>query len=263
MRNDQVNMTERQRIQQKYSTSRANLLLVIILTVVNIVLFLAGSDSMLLFSASIPYFAVVFGWALDILPMGIIVAVIALVLYLVSWIFSKKKPGWMTVALVLFILDTLGMLGMYLLMEDVSGILDVLIHAYVLYYLIVGVSSAKKLKNLPEEEEISAEIPAGDIPVDATPLPSTPLRRIGEEEKFRVLLEAEYGSHKVVYRRIKRTNQLVIDNYIYDEVEMLIESAHALSAIIDGHQYVVGFDGAANSYFKVDGEIIAKKIRLV
>ena len=92
---------------------------------------------------------------------------------------------------------------------------------------------------------------------------SVPLRRIDEEEKCRILLEGNYGTYRVVYRRVKSTNQLVINNYIYDELTMVIEPAHTLSARIDGHDFVVGYDGRSCSYFLVDGNEIAKKIRMI
>ena len=140
-----------------------NLLLMMALTVVNIVLFFAGSESMMLFSASIPYFAVIFGATIEIPVLAIICYVIAgltVVGYLLCWLLSKKRYGWLIPALVLFIFDTLAMGGMYLWVGDFSGILDVLMHAWVLYYLIVGISSGKKLKNLlVEEEETLVEEP--------------------------------------------------------------------------------------------------------
>lgn len=154
--NKNQNLTTREQLQQKFNTSRMNLLLMMALTVVNIVLFFAGSESMMLFSASIPYFAVIFGAEIEIPVLAIVCYVIAgltVVGYLLCWLLSKKRYGWLIPALVLFIFDTLAMGGMYLWVGDFSGILDVLMHAWVLYYLIVGISCGRKLKNLPTEEE--------------------------------------------------------------------------------------------------------------
>ena len=50
-------MTERQLLTQKEKMGRNNLLLAIILTIVNIALFLGGSEMMLLFSISVPYYS--------------------------------------------------------------------------------------------------------------------------------------------------------------------------------------------------------------
>ena len=80
--------------------------------------------------------------------------------------------------------------------------------------------------------------------------------------KHRVLMEGNYGGHRVVYRRVKRVNELVIDGYVYDEYEALAEMAHCLTARIDVHTIEVGFDGISSSYFRVDGQMKAKKVRL-
>lgn len=253
------NMTPRQILEQKQKSGRSNLLLAIILTVVNIVMLLAGGDAMLLFSISVPYYAVVFGVVLggqELVITGCVIAAVMLIVYFLCWVLSKKHTGWLVAALVLIIIDTLALVAFYLLAGEISGILDFVFHAMIIYYLAVGISSSKKLKNMPVEEPVITE---NQQPM----LSSVPLRRIDEEEKCRVLLEGNYGTYRVVYRRIKSTNQLVINNYIYDEVTMVIETAHTLSARLDGHDFVVGYDGRNYSYFLVDGNEIAKKIRLI
>ena len=63
-------------------------------------------------------------------------------------------------------------------------------------------------------------------------------------------------------RRVKRINELVIDGYVYADVEMLMETAHALTAQMDGHVFQAGFDGVAHSYIRVDGVQVARKLRL-
>lgn len=255
-------MEQRKIYTQKFNSARSNLLLVLVLTLVNIGLLIAGSDTFMLFSASIPYYAVclpVVWGEFELFVVGCVLAVVLMVLYFLCWLLSKKHPGWLVVALVLFILDTLALIGFYLLAEEISGIMDVVIHVWVLYYLVNGIFAARKLKNLPMTLEETADEVAIDEEVSDH---SSPIRRIGEEEKCRILLETEYCGRRIVYRRVKRMNQLVINDYIYDEIELLIEPAHSLYANLDGHKYEVGFDGAAKSYFKVDGEIVAKKMRL-
>lgn len=251
-------MTERQMLAQKEKAGRNNLLLAIILTVVNIVLFLGGSEMMLLFSISVPYYAVIFGAILggeDMVVTGCVIAAVILVVYFVCWLLSKKRIGWMIAALVLMIVDTIALIAFYLLASEISGILDFVFHAMIIYYLVAGIVSAKKLKKLPPEEPVATDPEA--------PLADTaPIRRVDEDEKCRVLLESTYGTYRVIYRRVKSVNQLVINNYIYDELKMTIEPAHALSARIDGHEFVVGFDGRSQSYFLVDGNEVAKKMRL-
>lgn len=263
---DNSNMTEREFAQQKYEIARKNLILMIILTVVNIALLTFESNTMLLFSATIPYMAGVFAMTTSYTVVATIligIAAVTLILYLICWIFSKKHYGWMIVALVMFILDTLAMIGMYLLAGDVSGILDVVIHVWVLYYLVIGVKYGHQLRTLREEEtaSISDEAEYSVAANEELGLEeSTPLYIADMSVKARILLEAEAQGHRICYRRVKRVNELVIDGYVYDKVEMLIEPAHTLVANLDGHLFTVGYD-STYSFFMVDNQMIVRKIR--
>ena len=150
----QANLTQEELLLKKFYSARSNLLLAIFLTIVNIVLYYTGDDAMLLFSMSVPYYAVIFSDLMSLGSVGIIIAVVVLALYFVSWFLSGKRPGWLSLALVLFICDTLSMVGLYILVGDFSGFLDALIHIWVLYYLISGLIAIKKLKNLEVGPEI-------------------------------------------------------------------------------------------------------------
>lgn len=260
MARTQQTLSPRDQLQQKFNSSRLNLLLVIILTVVNIVMLIGGSETMMLFSASIPYYAIAFPVILgmpELFVFGVILAVVSLVLYFLCWLLSKKRPGWLVVALVLFALDTLALAGLYLSIEEMSGIVDLAIHVLVLIYLIQGISAWSKLKKMPPEELPAETTGTGE------PLPnSTPLRRADEEVKHRVLLEATRGTYRICYRRVKKVNELVINGWVYDEYEALMETHHTLEARIDGHVITASFDNiTSRSYIHFDGEEVAKKMR--
>jgi hypothetical protein len=92
---------------------------------------------------------------------------------------------------------------------------------------------------------------------------NSPVLRFADEDvKARILLEAEWRSHKITYRRVKRVNELVVDGRVYDEYTALVEIAHTLCGCVDGHTIEAGYDGKVYSFITVDGEIIAKKVRL-
>lgn len=165
-------LSQREQLANKFMSARHNLLLVVIFTLVNIVLLVAQSNSYFLFSASIPYYLVDLGmflcgkypqeyyvgmgelefFANSFLVVMIVIAVVILGLYLLSWIFSKKpRVGWMIFSLVFFVLDTLFMLAIMGVSADM--ILDLVFHAWVLISLTSGIVSYFKLKKLPEEPE--------------------------------------------------------------------------------------------------------------
>ena len=64
--------------------------------------------------------------------------------------------GWLIFALVIFVIDTLGMLAF--LGFDLSNIVDMIFHAWVIVSLVMGIIAAAKLKKLPEEEPVIFEI---------------------------------------------------------------------------------------------------------
>lgn len=265
--NQEKMLTDREIFQQKYNSARGNLIFMIALTTINILMLGFNADVMFLFSATIPYISVTVGMFSDFLLPGVAFAVVLLTAYFLCWVFSKKHYGWMIVALVLFIIDTLAMAGLYLLAEDFSGIFDAIIHIWVLYYLVIGVKYGSKLIKMPEDTQENILVQQQPIPSETTVQNSTfeyfptPLRRADTEVKARVLLEEEAFGHHIVYRRVKRINELVIDGYVYDDVEMLIESAHSLTTKLDGHTIQVGFDGGVHSYLRIDGNTIKNKLR--
>lgn len=158
--------------QQKFTSARYNLLLVIGMTLINIVMLFLGGSSYFLFSATIPYSLSIDGaYYTGKLPeefytdmpadaqffpdsylaimLGIAIAILAV--YFLCFMLSKKfKTGWMITAAVMFVLDTLYMLFIYGV--GVDSVMDILLHAWVLYYLISGVVYGFKLKKLPEDE---------------------------------------------------------------------------------------------------------------
>ena len=87
------------------------------------------------------------------------------------------------------------------------------------------------------------------------------LYRADMDVKYRVLAEIDIYGYHVCYRRVKKTNELVINNYVYDTVGMLIEPPHKLTASINSHLFEVGYDGL-HSYIRVDGQPLVKKIRI-
>ena len=139
----------------KYKNSRLNLLLMIALTLVNIVLLFADANSMLLFSATIPYVAAItaiYNVKTAIVVTGIIVAAVLILLYLLCWLMSKKHYIWMVLATVLFTIDTIYMIYFYYASGTMAdGILDIAIHAFVFYYLITGIINGRKLLNCKNE----------------------------------------------------------------------------------------------------------------
>ena len=171
-------LSPRQKYEQKYNTSRHNLLLVFAFTLINIILLATNSNMYFLFSSFIPLYITDLGMFLcgsypeeyyieaglegmeffngSFFAVTVIISVIIALLYLLAWFMSSKnRVGWIIFALVLFGIDTV---GMFLLAGfSVDSIMDILFHAWILYYLILGVHAHVKLKSLPPDELFTSD----------------------------------------------------------------------------------------------------------
>lgn len=187
--------------QSKFNSARYNLLLVVGMTVINIVMLLLGGSSYFLFSATIPYSLSIDGayftgrlpeeyytdWPASEAFLGdgyfftmIGIALAILAVYLCCFFFSKKfKTGWMIAAAVMFVLDTLYMVFIYGV--GIDSLMDILLHAWVLYYLISGVVNGLKLKKLPEDEPEPVEGEAVEVPDVETEIPSVEEENKGDK----------------------------------------------------------------------------------
>ena len=171
--------------QSKFNSARYNLLLVVAMTAINVVLLMLGGSSYFLFSATVPYSLAIDGmymtgrmpeeWYADwpatvpfldsgYMTVMMVIAFAIILVYLACFFFSKNfKTGWMIAATVVFVLDTLYMVFIYGVGAD--SVMDILLHAWVLYYLISGSVYGLKLKKLPEDDPEPVEGEAVEIEV--------------------------------------------------------------------------------------------------
>lgn len=239
----------------RYKNARIYFLMIIFVSIMNMVLLFMESEQFYLISAMIPYMAVLFsiGTGASIFgTVGFWVAAVFLGLCVLCWLLSKERPGWLVAGAVLYGLDLIPAVYLYAQFRERTFLMAAVVHAFMLVYIIAGIVSRYRQKAVPVDFQHEPE---------AEHVRGTPLRRADMDVKFRVLLEADYGGRKIVYRRVKRINEMVIDRYVYDEIELGIEPAHSLSARINGHLLEVGYDGKSYSYFSVDGVQQSKKIR--
>lgn len=131
----------------KYNNSRQSILLLFIFSVINI-FSISTLGTYFLFSAYLPQVLISLAY-LDpsLTPVMVILSILYILPYLLCYIFSKKKAGWMIAALVLFSVDSLFFLidlPAYLAAGDLSFIIDLIFRIYVLASLIIGVVNRKQ-----------------------------------------------------------------------------------------------------------------------
>ena len=279
------------RLLRRYVTAQFNLFLVALCTAINIFLSsLLLLDTYFLFSAFVPYdiatTAAVFCGKLSpefyeelgmqgmtFLPEGfffgsIILALAIAGLYAIFAILSKKKVGWMVAALVIYSIDTMMLFFSYGV--DISLILDYAFHIWVIVSLSMGIAAAGRIKKLPEEDpesvssvESSEQETEEEERLMAVARTSPAFRAVDWNQKGKIRVQAEAIGHKIYFRRVKRINELIVDDQVYADIELLIEPAHSVEAMIDGHDVQAGYDGAITCYIKIDGKIVAKKRQLI
>lgn len=204
--NNSTVISPRLKFEQQYKMCRRNLLAVILFTIISMAtLYLNGSY--FLFSAWIPLLAfsvcagyasisdgtvsaaeaAEYGYTPDMIEMlqevgagtwmiiGIIIAVVILAVYFVCWLCSKKHPAAMVVAACFFAIDCIALLTSF----DLTMIVDILFHVWVMYYLIAAIVASSKLKKLPPEEE--APVEAAYTVINGENLPSATATPVNEE----------------------------------------------------------------------------------
>ena len=279
-----VNLTPRELCENQYHSARQNIIVILVCSAVNILMLALNTGTYFLFSASIPYILVDFArfycgmypeeyYAGDFEGMipadkslfigSMVVAVIILAIYLLFYFCSKEhRVGFLIAALVFFSIDTLALFYFYGF--DITSIMDIVFHGWIIFVLARGVKAHYDLEKLPPETVVVegefTDITDGEASVIRN---STAIRPADTDVKARVLMEIETLGHKITYRRIKRTNELVIDGDVYAEYIAMAEMPHALSATIDGHSFEVGLDHLSRSYVKVDGNVVSTKLRVI
>ena len=288
MRNAAHSQMSIQLAQNRYNGSRGNILLIAGFSLFNVISLALGSYTYFLFSASIPYLLVDTARYLcgkypeefyeggyeaynfydnTVFALAVVVALLIIAFYVLCYLLSRKnKVGWVIAALVFFVIDTLVLLTNY---NIVDSLLDVLFHIYAIVTLIACIVYYCKLKRLTKENAIecsaAASTDATDIEGEATEAQiadSTPLRVADTEGKSRVFIEHSIYDHNIVYRRVGKTNELVIDGNVYAQYTARVELSHVLTAYIDGHEICVGLN-ASTTFLAVDGVTIITKIRWI
>lgn len=288
--------------EKRFQSTRVNLLLVVAFSVINIFLLVSKSNMYFLFSAFVPYLFVELGmelcgmyppefygadyYLLDFFPPAVfyvllVFAALVVLVYFLCWLTSKnKKKAPLIVALVFFSIDTLLMLVFALGSNLAESMVDIAFHIWVLVSLIMGISACGKAKyytpapafgvpnfGAPAAATFTPDVAQEGEQPQATPVENIPqnspvLRKSDRHIKHRMLLSTKVLGHDVEYRRVKKTNELVIDGDVYAEYTALMELPHELVAIIDGHCIAAGYNGA-HSVIALDGQIILKKLRLI
>lgn len=92
---------------------------------------------------------------------------------------------------------------------------------------------------------------------------TTYIRYANSETKHRILLKHTTADLNIIYRRVGKVNELVVNGKVYAEYKALIEFEHKLRANVGGHLIEAGLDKENRSYLEIDGKLVEYKLRVV
>jgi len=136
----------------RFNKARGNLLAVAAFTAVNLLLIAFEMDLSFLFSAFVPQVLQVVANEFSVL-FGLILGFAAMSVYVVCYLLSKRWRIFILIALILFSIDALLMLGfMFLTGYYGDFIFNVIFHGWILFYLITGTSAWAKLRHVTPDK---------------------------------------------------------------------------------------------------------------
>ena len=124
------------------------------------------------------------------------------------------------------------------------------------FLIVYGIFSSKQKEKETKKQKKKAKRRASGAE-------DVPLRNADREIKAKILLKTRVEGYEICYRRVKSVNELVINGVVYDEIKGVIEFAHNLSAVVDGHTIEAGLSEDSYSYIMFDGQCLANKQRLI
>jgi len=136
-----------------------SLMMAIVFTIINILLFVLGGNVYFLFSIFVPYMVPIIAYEFipELYAVSIAISGIMLAGYIGMAFLAKKHIAGYIVSLVLYIIDTILLLLLTLSGEMVlDSIFDYVFHAWIIYILITAI------KNFNKKE------PTEEIPVNST-----------------------------------------------------------------------------------------------
>jgi hypothetical protein len=166
MQNQQMSREELTKAALQFRSARHNLLVVVVFTVVNLILFSTGADNNFLFSAPVPQF-VLYSFMLEaavleeagtpnnaLATIGFVAALLLTGVYFMISMLSQKVRMLILFALIFFSFETFLLFSAFLLTGNfyISDILTIAFCSWILFYLINGTRAWRKLRGFTNSE---------------------------------------------------------------------------------------------------------------
>ncbi|MCL2753470.1 MAG: hypothetical protein FWE44_04900 [Defluviitaleaceae bacterium] len=158
-------MKTREQLEKAYTAARGTMIAVFAFTCINIVLQITNAELFFLFSASLPQLALFLDATVDLwtreytfTALGIALAFVAALPYIVFWFASSKSKVWILAALIYFAIDLIVLIVLVVMAGgfgefDVFLIIELVFLAWILISLAMGTKAWLDLKKMPPTDQ--------------------------------------------------------------------------------------------------------------
>ena len=192
------------------------------------------------------------------LYMTIGIALLAIGVLVVCYVFSKKYVAFLIAAVVLLAADKLyAFIYLGPSWEILPGIM---LAAGLFAVLLIGIVSHFWLRMLEwASEPISPASLQKSPEIDGEVVDSPVLHVVDYRTKGKILMMTNKNGYLICYRKIGEVRELEINKNVYDTVAVgKYEQPHELCAYLDGHEIAVGMDMDGARYMRFAGETVKK-----
>ncbi|MBQ9847949.1 MAG: hypothetical protein IJO64_02705 [Clostridia bacterium] len=266
-------MDELKSLELKINRARYNLMFMLILSLVNIYFVISSGKIFVPFSSSISVYATLFGATLKnetsaSMPfvLGIVIAGIALGAFLICYFKSKTSPFFMFLAFTLLAADFIVLLFISFVNGSFTqwfNILDIILHALVLFYLFGGIKAHSKMARLKSKQAEDAAFQEEEEEEETSEDDNC------KPEKEDIYKYCDDGTEPLVTGQaaglsvfaVIRDNvaELVINDYVCDELDVSDYDEFTLRAIVNDTDFMFEYKKTPNGdmmFLYADDELL-------
>lgn len=249
---------KRTQLKIKINRGRYNILFFVLMSIINIFMITSGNESMMPYSSAISNTSVSMGVSASMQSgsetpriIGLVISCAVLLLFMICYLFSKSKPLYLMLSLTLVIADTITLTVISASTNTLTSghiLLDLAIHALAIFYLLGSVRAYNELIRLPDKkDEPDANVPTQNV--------ETQTHAFDDEEQFKddnyaeedltkpickyeddsaePLVSGTYNGLNIFAVIRNGKAELVINNYVCDELEIAYLNEFQLRAIVN------------------------------
>ncbi len=249
-------MDNKLKLNIKFNRARYNLMFMILLSAINMYFLLKSENFYLPFSSSISSYSIVLGLRASadlgsnaFKIVGIALACVALTVYLICYLKSKKNAFFLFMSFTLFIADTVALIVITIAFQSFGAlsVIDILLHLMTLFFLWSGINADAQLRRIRSSGTIEPSDNNDNGGNNTDEAKSTTYEYIDNGET--PLLYGNYNNNRVFAVKKGSIAELVVNDIVLDRLDIAYLSEYELKATVDevefNFQYRSDYNGEA------------------